>query len=149
MASSVRDEDRGAKALLQRLGQKPRVKVGILGTDAIQIHRETPDLTVVDVATKHEYGVGVPRRSFLRDYVDENKADLQRMVRNTGKVIIQGKNPCEALGALGNEIVGQIIDRILAHIPPENSEDTKRRKGSDTPLKDTGQLVSSIHSVVE
>lgn len=146
---SVRVVDHGAEALLRRLDQRTGVKVGIIGQDAVEAHAESKDLTVAAVATKHEYGLGVPKRSWLRGYVDENEGRIKKYVRNVGKRILDGHSPDEALGALGVVLVGEIRTRIANHISPPNSQKTADRKGSDTPLVDTGQLWSSIISAVD
>lgn len=48
------------------------------------------------------------------------------------------------LERVGARFENDILDRIRAHIPPPLSPETIRRKGSTTPLIDTGQLVGSI-----
>jgi len=150
MASRVKDIDKGAKALLERLSRTMSVKVGVIGSDAVQAHKKEPELTVVDVATKNEFGIGVPRRSWLRDYVDQNERTLKRYERNVGREIIQGMPPREAMGHFGNQIVGEIQQRISDHgVPPPNSRAWEEIKGSNTPLINTGQLWSSITHAVE
>src|SRR5689334_1289642 len=73
----IQDKDNGYAALFKRLedleSDPPRVLVGVL--DAEQ-HRDS-DLTVADVAAFHEFGLGVPRRSFIGDWFDLNQAQCQ------------------------------------------------------------------------
>jgi hypothetical protein len=145
---SVREVDHGSEALLHRLDQRGGVRVGIIGSDAQQVDGGG-DLTVVDVATKHEYGIGVPKRSFLRAYVDEHEARIKKYVRNVGKRIMDGEDVAEALNALGVVVVGEIRTRIANHIKPPNSQRCVDIKGSDTPLVDTGQLWSSITHAID
>ena len=155
---SVREVDRGSEALFRRLDQRTGVRVGVIGSDAMQAHKErdengeekSGDLTVIDVATKHEYGLGVPKRSFIRDYVDENEGRLKQYVRNVGKRIMAGESAEKAFNAFGVVVVGEIRTRISNHISPPNSQKTIDWKGSDTPLIGvTGQLWSSITHAVD
>jgi hypothetical protein len=140
---TVTDKDRGAKELLRRLAKRTTVRVGVIGSEAAKEHGE--GATNVDVATFHEFGLGVPRRSFIADYVDENNTDIAEKIRKTGKLIIKRElTPEQAFGRLGLYIQGEIQQRIADGIAPPLSEMTIERKGSSTPLIDTGQLRSSI-----
>jgi hypothetical protein len=62
------------------------------------------------------------------------------------QAVIAGKVPNVrvALDRLGAKFVGDIQRRIKAHIPPPLQQSTIDRKGSSTPLIDTGVLWSSI-----
>ena len=151
---TVRDRDNGAAAMVRRLRGRYRVKVGIIGAEASEQKEvregDPPALTVADVATFHEFGLGVPRRSFIRDYVDENDRELQRRLYAAAANVGSGKVPVrQALDQFGLYVQGAIQERIARHIPPPLAEVTKERKGSSTPLIDTGQLRSSITYAVE
>ena len=154
MARNVQivDQDLGARALFERLKAGGRVDVGVQGSEAGEVHEDphgenTEALTVVDVATKHEYGDpenGIPRRSFIRDYVDHNRRELEERLQRVGQEVIKGRDLAEALETFGLLAVGEIQTRMAQGIAPPNSAATVARKGSDTPLIDTGQLRSSI-----
>lgn len=154
MASNVRivDQDRGATAHMKRMKLAGNVDVGVQGNEAAEVHEDphgdSPDkLTVVDVATVHEFGDpenGIPRRSFIRDYVDHFKSDLERRMIRLGQEVLKGKELHLLLDQFGLVAVGEIQTRMSQGIPPPNSAATIARKGSDTPLIDTGQLRSSI-----
>lgn len=126
--------------------KKGAVDVGIFADlGSAQKNKAAAGLTVLDVATFHEFGLGVPERSFLRGYVDENKARIRGMIKSLATMVQQGKlDQDTALEKLGLTIVGEIQKRIAKGIPPPNAESTIARKGSSTPLIDTGQLRSSI-----
>lgn len=145
----VRDVDRGLKALLQRITPKavtPAVEVGVLEGDGEQQYADS-EATVLDVATWNEFGTeDIPARSFLRGWADENEsANVERM-RRIGQAVMQGKLPSveAGLARFGVFAVGSIQKRIADGISPENAPSTVARKGSSTPLIDTGQLRSSI-----
>jgi hypothetical protein len=147
--NSVRVVDRGALKLLRTLEKKGAIRVGVIGSEAAEkkLARSgaTADFTVAQVAAKHEFGIGVPRRSWLRDYVDQNEAKIRKKLRKIADKVKKGEITLDAgLDALGADIVGEIQARISKSIPPPNSLRTRARKGSNTTLIDTGQFWSSI-----
>lgn len=103
-------------------------------------------ITMGEIAAIHEFGIGVPERSFLRGYFKESNATVAeaalRLLRS------RGATPA-MLETLGTWLVGQIQLRIANRIPPPLAASTIARKGSDVPLIDTGQLRSSIAYKVE
>lgn len=145
---TVRDRDRGARALLQRMRGKGTVRVGIMGPEAASRHQGAEALTTAMVASFHEFGLGVPRRSWLRDYVDENLPLLQARLRNIAERVERGANLDSELERFGLQLVGEIQERISNRIDPPLAEETIRRKGSSTPLINTGQLRASITHLV-
>ncbi len=148
----VVDRDRGLKALLQRITPKastqPAVDVGVLEGDGERQYGNS-EATVMDVALFNEFGTEtIPPRSFLRGWADENEqANIERM-RRIGEAVMQGKLPSveAGLARFGVFAVGSIQKRIADGIPPPNAPSTVAKKGSSTPLVDTGQLRSSISS---
>lgn len=148
MSVRIREVDHGAKALFERVAKmkKGAVDVGIFAElGSAQKSKGATGLTVLDVAAFHEFGLGVPERSFLRGYVDENQARIRGMIKSIATLIEQGKlDQNVALERLGMTIVGEIQKRIAQGIPPPNAPSTIAQKGSSTPLIDTGQLRSSI-----
>ena len=114
-------------------------------------------LTLVEVAEFHEFGLGVPQRSFVAGAVDEKEAELQAKLTNAMQEAAKpgGMGPKKQLARFGLYVVGLMQERISAGIEPELQEATKRWKArqgvgtKDTPLILTGQLRSSIRSKVE
>lgn len=154
----ITDTDRGAKALSDRLAAaaktRPVVDVGVLGDASGKAYTDS-GTTTVEVATWNEFGIGVPERSFIRAYVDENRAELEGRLQKMGKALIAGEIPSINIGleGMGALIAVEIVKRIRDGIEPDNSEATKIRKAGSasantTPLIDTGQLVSSINHQV-
>jgi hypothetical protein len=153
----VTDTDRGAQAMRQRLRRLHRlsVRVGVIGDEAAEAKKladgtQTED-TVADIASAHEFGVGVPRRSFIADYVDGASPDILRWLDREAQAVMAGGNPSVAMERVGLQIVGGIKQRIQAGIDPPLSEKRLEQKGEGktTPLIDTGQLISSITHAVE
>lgn len=154
---SSSDRDGGFAALFKRLGDSAGLvlTVGIHGPEGKE-PAENPDgkpagpLTVADIATIHEYGLGHnPERSFIRAWADENKAQNEQALIKIGQAVVQGKFTAEqGLDRAGVRFVAEIQARIKAHIPPPLQLKTIERKKSSTPLIDKGQLWSSIRHKV-
>ncbi len=142
--SGVTDTDKGYKALVDRVGSmgKMSVSVGILEGPGAAPHGDT---TVLDVATINEFGLGVPERSFLRGWYDENQQRAAEAMQRLLLSVVQGQRTKEqALNLFGLWVQGEIQKRIAAGIAPANAESTVAKKGSSTPLIDVGQLRSAM-----
>lgn len=143
----IRVTDHGADALVARLARMAASplasEVGVIGDDAGAEHGA--DLTTADVALFHELGLGVPRRSWLADAITENEALIAQTLAEFDKRIVLGQiEERVALDQFGAWLVGLIQQRIANGISPPLADSTEARKGSSTPLIDTGQLRSSI-----
>ncbi len=153
MNSKFTDKDQGYKKVLALLtsGTKPVVKVGVFGAKAAETHlQEKPtggSLTVGEIATIHEFGLGTcPERSFIRGWCDENEGNVVNFLAKESQRAITLKMPNfdQGLERLGLFCVSGIQVRIANGIPPALKQATIDRKGSSTPLINTGQLRSSI-----
>lgn len=150
MPARVQDRDRGAADLIRRVNSAAAgsaVDVGVIGDKAGRSYED--GVTVADVMEWAEFGIGQPMRSWLRDWIDRNRDEVQRVSRSEYQRVLRGAQTKEqALARLGVWIVGQIQAWIATGIAPPNAESTIARKGSSTPLIDTGQARSSITSRV-
>ncbi len=100
---------------------------------------------MIEVATINEFGLGVPERSFIRDWADQNQAKNEERLKAIGIQVLKGSYTVDVgLGRLGALFQGEIQQRISSGIAPPNAPSTIARKESSTPLIDTGQLRSSI-----
>ena len=151
MAVKITTRDRGARALAERLRGVKRTRaitVGIHEDDGAEATEE--GLTVAEVAEINEFGLGVPERSFVRSFAEENEAEHVANMRKLGVAIVKGKTTAIAgLEAVASVYRGKIQAKIASGIAPENAESTIRQKGSSTPLVNTGQLRSSADARVE
>lgn len=143
--------DRGAARRLIALARARRarhtVDVGVIGENAAEVKPE--GVTVGLVAAWAELGLGQPQRSWLRGYINENEKEIEALITQENvKVLQTDQTKSQALHRIGIWLVGQIQTRISEGIPPENAQSTIDRKGSSTPLIDTGQLRSSMSSRV-
>lgn len=143
---SFSDRDNGLKALMVRLkgAKNIALTVGVHGPEGAAAHGE--GLTVVQLATIHEFGLGHnPPRSFIRSWFEENQAANTDNLRKIGAAVLEGKFTADqGLERAGVLFVAQIQSRMAAGIPPPLSKKYADRKGSTVPLIDTGQLKSSI-----
>lgn len=147
--SRVRVVDKGATRVVRsarELARAPlRVDVGIMGDDASTEYVD--GITTALVAEIHEQGWGVPKRSWLRGWIEENEDDIDRRMSAFTRQILTGKiTPEVAAKRFGAWAVGEIQKRISQGISPPNAPSTVESKGSSMPLIDTGQLRSSITS---
>jgi hypothetical protein len=144
---TIKDTDKGYKKTLNNAAdmKKAGVDVGIFASDGAEAKKGSPDLTLIEVAVFNEFGLGVPERSFIRGYVDEKENETKELVRKLAERILAGKmTKDQALDLLGLKVQGGMQKRIADGIEPANAPSTIARKGSSTPLIDTGQLRSSI-----
>lgn len=150
MSVAIRTRDTGLAKFMKRL-TSPEVTVGVHSADGSAVE-EGSELTVAEIAAIHEFGLGVPERSWLRAFVDENRDELSRLLAVTAKQIAEGKQPADvAMNRFGLHVVGMVKKRIVAGIEPGLAEATKREKqrvtgggAKDTPLIRFGQFISAI-----
>jgi hypothetical protein len=147
---SVKDVDRGyakrVKAIASAAAGPTVTYVGVIdGKGGEKPHGNT-GLTVGELADIHEFGLGVPERSFLRAWFDENRAQVQETLRAAHRQVLLGKlTPKRAGELIGLKFAGEIQKFIAeGHVQPPLSEQTVKKKGSSVPLIDTGQLRAAI-----
>ena len=105
-------------------------------------------LSIVDVGRKHEFGIGVPRRSFLRMPFIVEQNIIDKAIATSWKKIAEGKSQTiKEFGILG--IVGQNISKDAFATSGFGKWEklkpaTEKAKGSTEILLDTGKLVQSI-----
>ncbi len=157
MTTKVVVDDRAMKKLVKRLGTEldRKVRVGVLAEDKGAGRTEDGSMTMVELATIHEYGspkANIPQRSFLRAPFET--PELQRQQRDisaklANKLIEKGMTVDQALNILGTWGVQAVKKYIQSGIEPANKPATVAKKGSDKPLVDTGRLINSVTHKVE
>lgn len=154
---AVRVVDRGANQVLREIGGRRApgvIDVGVLGSKAGAAKRGQRAITVADVAEWAEFGIGQPQRSWLRGWIDAHEDLIQRQIAAEMQAVISARRTrSQAIKRLGVWIQGEIQLNIANHPAngfPPNAPSTIARKGSSTPLIDTGQLRASIsHRIVQ
>lgn len=149
---SVREKGRGSVELekLLRSLQDVEITVGIHGDEGGQPHGEDGQ-TIASIAESHELGLGVPTRSWLRGWVDENQTQNAKDLRNFGEQAIRTRQPSPVVAEqLALRFAGSIQKRIArtgAFQP--NAQATIDKKGSSRPLIDSGVMRSAITAKVK
>jgi hypothetical protein len=148
--SRVVDRDLGYKRFirnLEALGKAdPIIEVGVRAS--------TAGADLVLIATVNEFGSAnghVPERSFIRSTADENREKYGRLSqRAVTRGIDKGVGEFEReLGKVGAVMAGDVQRKIITLSRPPNAPSTIAKKGSDSPLVDTGRLGQSIDFVVK
>jgi hypothetical protein len=112
-----------------------------------------PDGTsVVDVAARHVFGVGVPRRDFMADSRPGLRKVEQKFLPEMIKLSGTGLGDAEKLGAL-QEAAGQaaqeeIRKTIIDFNDPPNSPATIAAKGFNNPLVETSHMKDAVTYVI-
>lgn len=131
------------------LKKKPVVKVGVTQKEGVKDHGA---ITVAEIATYHEFGLGVPKRPFISQPVDKFKKAYFDIIQNLKLEIVLGKMTIEkGLDLLGLKIMtdqkNMITDKQYKQLHPSTIE-ARKAKGlnaeNPTPLVDTGQLINSL-----
>ncbi len=149
---SLKIRDRGARKFRQlriALRDGVEIDVGVSKKDGGQLHPNGRS-TIAEIATAHELGLGVPRRSFLRSWFEENQSSILAQLRAAGRLAFKRRTPIIVQAKiLGQQFVRQVQGRIAGGVPPPNAPSTIARKGSATPLVDTGTLMQAISAEVK
>lgn len=108
-------------------------------------------LPVAKVARWNEFGTkqGIPERPFMRrtmmeyerEWIETLRTLVQREMDKDKNIDID-----KALKKFGEIVKGDIQETILAGGFAKNAPSTIKRKGHDTPLVDTGVMISSIQA---
>lgn len=141
-----------------KLASKPYVKVGYPAenseTDApkrVKLDGDSKNfahaaLNLIDVVIWMEFGTRtVPERSWIRSTHDEIKEEMREFIADLVGQIHDGNMTVErALDLMALKTINRMKEKIRKGIPPELSTETIARKGSSTPLIDTGQLLNGM-----
>jgi hypothetical protein len=100
--------------------------------------------SVAAVLARHEFGVGVPRRSVLAGTLAEQRTTLAAIVRQG---IAGAHSPEQVSSAVGGWLVAKMRERLAAGIDPaleDDPDDPDDRGPADRPLVDTGAIDASL-----
>lgn len=103
-----------------------------------------------DVALFNELGTSKsPSRPFLRQSVDDNSDKINALCKSIMKNISNGSCTAEeAYKKAGVYIKGLVQEQIKNGEFEANKPSTIKKKGSDKPLIDTGQMRQSVNFVI-
>lgn len=129
-------------------------KAGIIGARAAAEHApedgQSAPAEPVNNATLgliHEFGLGVPERSFIRSAFDKNREKYLANYQKIAAGIYDRKITIpRGLTLLAMDCASDIRKGIVdgAGIPPPNAPATIERKGSSRPLVDSAQMKNAI-----
>lgn len=138
------DNDKGWNHIQQMFqAQRSReVVVGLL--EQTNARSESP-LPNAALANFHEFGLGVPERSFLRSTFDKNLEGYWRSLKTRAGMVLAGRITIQStLDSLGKRVQDDIRNTIHSGVPPQLADSTVAAKGSTKQLIDSGQLVQAI-----
>jgi len=97
------------------------------------------------IGMMHEFGLGVPQRSFMRSAFDENEAKIKKIANLAYGGAAKGRwTPDKAAKQIGEGLVAEIKEKIRTNIPPALADATVAAKGSTAALIDTGAMLNAI-----
>lgn len=123
---------------------KPKKDEG--GKNATPTPMETCELARV----LHYGSANIPARPFLEEAIAENEEEIYAAIENEVNKALSGQKPnWDKVGTMAVGKTQELVrgDWYKTRVP--NSEATIKRKGSDTPLIDGGDLIGSLEYVVE
>lgn len=92
--------------------------------------------------------ITIPERAFLRNGFDENIDRIKTQIRRVLPIVLSGKMPVDAMLDKYGDMLATAIKEYMGKTQP-NHPFTIERKGSSTPLSDSGDLVESIQYEIE
>lgn len=145
---SVTDRDLGFLKAVHSLEKLAgcEVKIGIQ-SDA---GRYDNGISVLDVAVWNEYGTSrIPSRPFIRQCYALHSERAAALLKNAVIQVGKGADPFIVLSRVGLWYETQMKHTLRSFPWKPNSPITVKRKKSNKPLIDTGQLVNSIRYEVK
>lgn len=137
-------EDLGLKKVVERIRDMDGwgVSVGVHEDDS---HRGD-GIDNANLYAIHEFGAGhVPERASLRIAFGAGlEENFQMLARGAFMIMAGVASPRSVVALVGEKSTADTVEAIRAGIPPPLAASTVARKGSSTPLIDTGQLVQAI-----
>lgn len=108
--------------------------------------------SMAEIARDNELGNHrrrIPSRPFMMITMRYYREQMVALMRELGQLIIDRQTtPIRALNIIGLLYTSLIQQTIRNRVPPPNAPYTIARKGSSTPLIDTGQMIQSIRHVI-
>ena len=121
------------------------IKEGIVRVGFFEGSKYEGGKTVASVARYNEFGLGVPRRSFMRPAVHANKSQLTARLRSEyTKALKDNSNTMDVLDTFGLLVKGFIQNQIINTNYPPNAPSTIKKKGFNAPLRDTKLMLHSV-----
>lgn len=127
------------------------VAVGVLAEDSMDLS-EDGDITLYDKAIRNEYGIGVPKRAFMRASFEVSDSELKRQAQRIDNEVFNGRQSYESgldeIGERHKQQIQTVIANGRDYFDLNSVEWSLVKKGTPetvTPLIYTGQLRTSIN----
>jgi hypothetical protein len=167
---SQEDIDKGLENYLKQIEElsSKSVKIGILADDADEISERvensdggifsfsTKEITLFEKAQNVEYGIGQPKRPFMRTSFDLDENRIQRLVKKLDTHLLAGAiNSDQLMDRVGQEHTNTVktVMKKGRQYFQLNSEEWAAEKGGTpetvTPTIHTGQTRQAINFKVE
>lgn len=105
---------------------------------------------ICDIAAWNELGTErIPSRPFLRKSVDENEEKINQFLQSKREDLVRGVAAEQVLKDIGIFQKDLIQEKITEGEYTPNAESTKKRKGSNKPLIDSGRMRQSVNYVIQ
>lgn len=125
--------------------EKLEVQVGFQEGDS-----DAQGQSLAEIAASNELGTSSkPARPFMRQSFERHEKELQNACNQANAVVSNGGTAEEALNELGVFVKGLVQTEIIEGGFAPNSPITIARKGSSTPLVDTGTMRQSVNYVIK
>lgn len=137
----------GMSVTVKKTNFDPRkLKEGVCRVGFFETARYDDNTPVAAVARWNEYGTPkIPMRPFVRPALHQNRSQLIAILRSRYKQAMKdNKNTMEVLFDFGEMCTEMIQDQIRTTTTPPNAPSTIRRKGKNTPLRDTLVMFHSV-----
>lgn len=122
-----------------------KIKEGIVRVGFFEGTQYEGGKTVASVARYNEFGLGVPRRSFMRPAVHNNRQILVDRLRSEYKKAFKDNgNTMDVLSIFGQLVQGLVQNQIINTNYPPNAPSTIKKKGFNAPLRDTRLMLHSV-----
>lgn len=99
-----------------------------------------------EIAYRNEYGTErIPQRAFLRTAFDNH---VDEAIDKYAESVAKDGNCCGNLQTIADNMAEKVKESIKSGNWPPNAPSTVRRKGKNTPLIDTGNMLDSVKGEV-
>lgn len=128
---------------LEKLGNL-QVHVGFQGDETYE-----DGTSLAEIAAFNELGTStIPARPFMKQSFKDHEKDLKETCMQVGKMLSEGATVDKALNMLGTTVKGLVQSEMVEGKFAPNAPATIKKKGSSTPLIDTGYMRQSINYVI-
>lgn len=148
MPGKISDNKAGLVTLQSAMSGRYQIRVGIL--DKSKPHKSKSKkgsgLTISQVAEIHEYGLGVPERSWCRAWFDAEQSNIKQLAVDRALWCLRNNQPLlVGIEQVAVKASASCQNRIVSGYEyAENAPSTIARKKSSKPLIETGVFRSSI-----